>query len=108
MEDVRKHEADWSTAETMPDLEVGNEAQEDQNLKSMTVTTTTLLKPAVVGIGVEIRTWSHDTTESWALKDRSHGNKNTDAAAAIRLVLCKALQRGWRNIKVRVQNKEAF
>ena len=72
------------------------------------VTTTSLLRPALLGIGVAINTMSHDATKFWALKDRSYRNKNTDVASAVRLVLCKALEKGWCNVRIQLQNKKVL
>ena len=108
IEEVNRQESDQSTTETMPDLEGEHPEQEDQDLIRLNVTTTSSVRPVVLGIGVAINSRSHAATKYWALKNKSHGNKNMDVASAVRLVLCKALGRGWHNIKVHIQNKEVL
>ena len=106
MEEVNRKETDQNTTKTMPDLEGEHEVQEDQDLIRLRVSTTSLSRPALLGIGVAIKRMTNGATDSWALKDRSYGNKNIDAASAVRFVLCKALERGWCNIRIQIQNKD--
>ena len=67
--------------------------------------TRSLQRPAVLGIGVAISGRPNEAKELWALKDRSSGDQNIDDAAAIKLALCKAVERGWRNICIQIRNK---
>ena len=63
MEKVNRKEPDQSTTKTMPDLEGEHEVQEDQDLIRLRVTTTSLLRSALLGVGAALNTMSHDTTE---------------------------------------------
>ena len=68
--------------------------------------TRSLQRPAVLGIGVAVSRMPNEAKELWALKDRSSGDKNIDDAAAVKLILCKALERQWCNIRIQVYNKD--
>lgn len=90
----------------MPELDGEYHVQEDQDLITLRVATTSLTRPTLLGIGVAVKRRTNGATNFWALKDRSYGNKNIDVASAVKLVLCKALERPWSNIRIQIQNKD--
>ena len=70
------------------------------------VATRSLQRPAVLGIGVAVSRMPNEAKELWALKDRSSGDQNIDDAAAVQLILCKALDRHWSNVSIQIHNKD--
>ena len=66
----------------------------------MRVSTTSQQRSALLGVRVTVRRLPNGVIVFWAIKERSSGNKNIDDVLAIKLVLCKTLERQWSKIKL--------
>nr|XP_027100913.1 uncharacterized protein LOC113720151 [Coffea arabica]XP_027101109.1 uncharacterized protein LOC113720465 [Coffea arabica] len=118
---IRKAHSEWleqqqieykekgeSTDETVPRQDAQNQNYGNEGEVLMEVTTSTKQGQLFVGIGVTVQLFASNTMIGWALKDISSGNKILDEALALKLVLCKAVQRKWSNLKLRFCNKELW
>ena len=106
LEDLEPMKNSRSTTETLTTLEEDCHAQQSQDLIILKMATRRSQKHAVLGIGVDISKMQTEAKELWALKDRSSGDQNIDDAAAVQLILCKALDRHWSNISIQIHNKD--
>ncbi|XP_027062993.2 uncharacterized protein [Coffea arabica] len=97
-----------STEETAPRQETQDQSYVNEGEVLMEVATTMKQGQLFMGIGVKVKVFASDTTIGWAMKDISSGNKLLDEALALKLVLCKAVQRKWSNIKLSFGNKELW
>ncbi|XP_027155669.1 uncharacterized protein LOC113756069 [Coffea eugenioides] len=94
-----------STTETAVPVEVDSVAPDSHEGVNLRVAIKTSKRNAVLGIGVSVRRVPNEAQEVWALKDRSSGDHIIDEATAIKLTLCKALDRQWSTISVHIRNK---
>ena len=95
-----------STGETVATQTVHHQENEDKESIVLQVISTSWQRQLSTGIGVVAETFSHTRIAEWALKERSLGTKLLDDAAAVKLVLCKALEQNWDKINILLQNKE--
>lgn len=97
-----------STEETVPRQDVQDQNYVNEGEVLMEMTTTTKQGQLFAGIGVTVKIFASNMMIGWALKDISSGNKLLDEALALKLVLCKAVQRKWSKLKLRFCNKELW
>nr|XP_027102916.1 uncharacterized protein LOC113724190 [Coffea arabica] len=94
-----------STTEIVVPMEVDSVAPDSHKGVNLRVAIKTSKRNAVLGIRVSVRRVPNEAYEVWALKDRSSGDHIIDEATAIKLTLCKALDRQWSTISVHIRNK---
>ena len=104
--EVEKSKGRKSTEETVHMHEQHNQGNEAEGTIVMDLATATMKGLNNLGIGVTVRTSSSTKIAEWKLKERSLGNKVLDAAQAVKLLLCKAVQYQWSRIRLNLDNKE--
>ncbi|XP_071905812.1 uncharacterized protein [Coffea arabica] len=105
---IEHKEKGESTEETVPRQDAQDQNYVNEGEVLMEVTTTTKQGQLFAGIGVTVKLFESNTMIGWALKDISSGNKILDEALALKLVLCKAVQHKWNNLKLGFCNKELW
>ncbi|XP_027155554.1 uncharacterized protein LOC113755889 [Coffea eugenioides] len=88
--------------------------QEENNQRQQTNSEVVTLKLATqhqngnksFGIGITAVNGASQGIVAWSLKERQAGNKAQDNAEAVRLCMIKAATKGWRDIKIRIEDRK--
>ena len=59
-----------------------------------------------VGIGVTASNALEQGMEAWSLRERQLVNKKQDDVDAVRLCLIKAVEKGWRKVRILFANRK--
>ena len=97
-----------STEETIPRQELPGQDNANEEAMIMEMATTKKKGQFFFGIGVTVKEYASNRMTGWVLKEISLGNKLLDEALALKLVLCKAVQRNWSKVKLNFCNKELW
>ena len=97
-----------STEETVPRQELQDQDYANEGAMIMEMATTKKKGQQTFGIGVTVKEHVSNRMVGWVLKETSLGNKLLDEALALKLVLCKAVQRNWSKVKLNFCNKELW
>ncbi|XP_027162908.1 uncharacterized protein LOC113763339 [Coffea eugenioides] len=105
-EEIMKGRTSQSTRETSFTQEEHYKGQDKEGTICLDVATTSQHGQVSLGIGVTAIKHPNTRLAEWALKERSKGDKVTDEAVAIQLVMCKALEHQWSRITIQFQSQD--
>ena len=59
-----------------------------------------------MGIGIVVEDDNKQIIDQWALKEATDGNKLRHQAVAVKLALCKARDKEWKKIQIKIKPKQ--
>ena len=59
-----------------------------------------------MGIGIVAEDDNKQILAQWALKEATDGNKLRNQAVAVKLALCKAREKEWKKVEVKIKQKQ--
>ncbi|CDP14440.1 unnamed protein product [Coffea canephora] len=95
-----------STTDTRRQEEINRREQTCSEVVTQKLATQHQIGNNSFGIGITAANGASQGIAAWSLKERQAGNKAQDNAEAVRLCMIKAATKGWRDIKIRIEDRK--